>query len=240
MKSIFINAILKMLSSESYNRSSNDFKKSSRKKRYRLLIVVLGVCTIGLSSFVAIGVQTNVKSSKQVVQYFLEKLAKKEINRAELYYHPWSSIPYSPIFTEDQLINNYRDFKIVAYRGSLVHGEFVRELEKALRKFKFKRVRPKDLDYRLGCVFYANDEIMRIFISKNEPVVSINENAFEVSPDLVWSLTLLLPREAYDEIHRSIVCFWASSRRSTTLSEKQHPMDKAKDRYVEQTKTIPR
>ena len=109
----------------------------------------------------------------------------------------WSTLTRIAI-TEDFLRHNHYDYKVIAVDPNLV------EVAKSLREFKFEKCDWDVSDFRLGCVFYAeNEEILRLFFPITS-VVAVNGTGYKTTPELIQSLTQFLPVKAYKDMKEDI------------------------------------
>lgn len=193
--------------------------KQGRKLGYALTGALLLACVTILGSFAVMAGETDIKNPEKAVEDFLDLLAEHKVSSVKLYYSSWAAKAWRPTMFEDDLINRYRDFEVVAYRAP-IYGQFPQDLKKVLEEFGFVKTQPPARDFRLGCIFYTKDkEVLRIFFSKEDPAVSINGVLYETNPELIRLLLPLLPSQACEEIHRSMISYWVQSRTSRQPSK---------------------
>lgn len=182
---------------------TSDFHK--RANYYILSCAIVFLITIICGVFLLMAAEPDVNTAQKAVESFLKQSAKGEINRVEVYYMGWNILTGIAI-TEDFLRDNHYDYKVIAVRPNLS------DVEKSLRKFKFKTVGLWSFDIRLGYVFYTSDqEVLRLFFANSAPVVTVNGVPFKVTPELIMSLLPFLPFEAYQEISEGMLVHWAFS-----------------------------
>jgi hypothetical protein len=135
-----------------------------------------------------------------------------KIDYATVHYRSWGSSSSVPV-SEDDLITPHYDCYIVL-QGSVIR-EPARMLAKYLRHYKNQlkacEVRPYYVDFALGVIYRCGDEeALRIFVSKDPPLVSINGEFFRPSPSVLYPLTMLLPPTVRDDMFAYMTLCWAS------------------------------
>ena len=164
--------------------------------------------------------------AEKAVAAFLKQVAERKVTAIKVYYCSWGAMPNSPIYEESELTERYRDYEIVVRR--MAAWDTLDHIADALRRYKLSRMSPHTLDFRIGCIFYAGEkEVMRLFVSKNSPAISINATTFDATPGVVHSLLPLLPMAAYEDMCYGMVADWCSPgfwKDMVTTQQKQEQM----------------
>jgi hypothetical protein len=174
---------------------------------FALTILSIAICSVFIWPFGMFNSKAGERKQtiENDVKIFIDKLSHEKVNQFQLYYFPWSATTFSSIRFDD--LPKDAQFSVTGHQNLPHAFKMCSDLEKALRKFPFKKLHPRDLDMHLGCIFYENDnELLRIYISKWEPAICFNDDkeAFSLTPEIVDSLMNALPFEAYQEMKWSI------------------------------------
>jgi hypothetical protein len=200
--------------------------------------LALGASSIALMCLITLGFTStppawaSERSPQEAVRSFLEMPREQIITRLEVYYESFSSFT-SPI-NEAALRHNRWECKVV------IRFPHIRDISRALEGFKFRSV-PKDTsNIKLACVFYDNreKEVLCISFGSIQPVVNINGEPFQASPELLLSALAFIPHEAHQHLLSEFTSRWIdmAQRRLEELRSSGHePADNPADTIPDST-----
>jgi hypothetical protein len=167
-----------------------------KPNRFVVVYLIIFLITI-LEGSVTMAAEPNEDTSRKVIEPFLKKSAENKITRLEVYYMELDISTRIDV-TESSLRDNYYEYKVIARDPNLV------EVAKALREFKYEDIYPDISNFRLGYVFYDNnEEVLRLFFP-HFTMVAVNGVGYKATPELVRALTQFLPVKAYKEMNEFI------------------------------------
>ncbi len=191
-----------------------------RNPKSYILCAAIWIAVLPLTSFKTNSKEVDDTAPDESIRAFVKLASEMKITKAEMYYCPWGAMSNIPISEESQLTKPSIMYQ-TTINGLSVFG-LVHDVASTLSTFKYKRIQPSKVDFRIGCIFYAkNRQVIRVFISKEEPAVFINGTPFQVTPALVDALLPMLPVQAYREMHRDMISDWASPAYRKNLAETQ-------------------
>ena len=149
------------------------------------------------------------QKAKLSVDTFIDALKEGKVSKAEVYYYDWSAKPVHAIAESD--LPKYCIYRITVRVNAPSENVLLQRVNMSLKKNKLLETQPKSVDFRLGCVFFSKDkELLRLFISKEEPSVAISGELFSADPDLVAAIMQFLPLDAYEEMSWGLLSDWAN------------------------------
>ena len=156
--------------------------------------------------------EPNEDTSRKQVEYFLKKANEKHITQLEVYYMDLGRATRIAV-TESSLRSRYDD------KFTIVDPNLV-EVAEALREFKYEDIYPGISDFRVGYVFYDNnEEVLRLFFP-SYPMVAVNGVGYEANLKLIRALMQFMPVEAYKEKMNEFF-IEEQERQSPSVSPKQ-------------------
>ena len=190
------------------------------------IIIAITLLTFTLSVCIATDPNASSNEINKDINNLLILMKREQISKIRLYYSSWQNAPWRPIIREGDLLK--QDCDIVEASSYTLINYFTSKLVLAMESYKYEKVQAKDIDFRLGCIFYEKDkEVGKIFFSRNAPVVSINGNLFAATPNILVPFLELLPHIAYEEINHAALRNWMINcailyNKDDSLASKSH------------------
>jgi hypothetical protein len=160
-------------------------------------------------------------ASKKNVDNLVYKLKKKEITKIEIYYYDQSIESWADLnITENDLLSKKYNVLVALLSSKICCSKAIGDFSSELEKFNlYESTEKRQMDHRLGYIFYSNNiEISRIFLFP-EPVIEINGKYYYCSIGILRSLIQLLPKEDTEEIYERIINGWQKPYRLKMIQE---------------------
>jgi hypothetical protein len=167
-----------------------------------VFVVLFAVCIAGLCIFLA---RARAKPATMTVESFLEKYANATVTHVEVFYEPWT-VHSSVLLTEELMFGDFGQ-PMVRIVGRVPYPHFT-DMKKPLENCPYKKVASGPVDFRLGFIFRSVDnEVFRLSLGKRHatPILSINGELFEATPEVVSAMMRFLPVNVYDEMHEALI-----------------------------------
>lgn len=160
------------------------------KIKYILLnIMILGILSLCFGG-VLWAAECEKSSKNKIVGSFLEK----DITKLEVYYFSWRALTRTAV-TEDNLVNDFWDIKVI------IKDPNISSINNILREMKFEKPGFCLSDFRLGFIFYSNnEEVLRVFFAQSPSVVAINKQYYKASIKFLQPFLVFLPCQEREDV----------------------------------------